>query len=181
MLDFLNLKKMISQLNNERSKLLNRLEDLKKEREGLEHDPMCKEDLINACGDMVDKAALQGLSDLKHSLPGIANRPMNDFSGHQPHMLKGFGGEAINLNVLCFILNDAIKDGIRRAIETGDYVDDKKAGPLKKDRLTRIASVDAEIEKIEKNLTVLDNQADSAGLRPNLFSVSGEKEIRKRG
>ncbi|MCA9970649.1 MAG: hypothetical protein KC425_10565 [Anaerolineales bacterium] len=165
--DFLGLKKSIADIGSQAASLRDQLEAAKQEREEAAAAPVPRSELADALCQWVDKIGEQYPAHLVNAARDLRDNaerdPMN--RAMPPALLTvnpGGSDQAIRPAVLCYLLNDAIKDGMRRAADEMPYP--APEGLPRAERLKKLEALDKKIAKLEGELLDLLREADAAGV-----------------
>jgi hypothetical protein len=174
MFDFLKIKQTIASLAGELKKLRAEREALLQKREELEGAPACKSDLLRVLDDWVDRQGASFPAKLEAGVNyyrrhPLATLPESSKAPTTPMAIltacadpNGIATLASVEASLFYLLGDAIKKGMRAAIETWDFT---AAGPPRTERLATIAAIDVRIDGLDKAEQELISQAEASGLK----------------
>ena len=165
--DFLGLKKSIADIGVQAHTLRADLEAAKRERDEIAAAPVPRSELADVLCQWVDKLGEQYPAHLvnaaRHLRDDAERDPMD--RAIPPALLTanpGGSDQVIRPAALCYLLNDAIKDGMRRAAADMPYP--AAEGLPRAERQKKLEALDKRIAKLEGELMELHRQADAAGI-----------------
>lgn len=166
--DFLGLKKSIADIGVQAHTLRADLEAAKRERDEIAAAPVPRSELADVLCQWVDKIGDEYPASLANAVRHLRDDaeadPMTRISAPALLTCSGAGSDqVIRPAVLCYLLNDAIKDGMRRAVEEMPYP--AAEGLPRAERLKKLEALDKRIAKLEDDLLELHRQADAAGIK----------------
>lgn len=168
--DFLSLKKSVNAFAGQIKTLSRQIEQLKRERENIVTAPPALQDVVGAYERELDarrKSFRDGLArkiDYFQGQPGQLENPLPLGSSsllalaHENYSIAPF---QVLENGLAVVLGDQILRALTIELEALDW---SKAGLPWAERRKRIADMDAQIERLEKELADLRTSAQEAGI-----------------
>ena len=165
--DFLGLKKSIADIGSQAASLRDQLEAAKREREEVAAAPVPRSELADVLCQWVDKIGDEYPANLVNAVRHLRDDaevdPMTRIGAPALLTCSGAGSDqVIRPAVLCYLLNDAIKDGMRRAADEMPYP--APEGLPRAERLKKLEALDKKIAKLEGELLDLLREADAAGV-----------------
>ncbi len=170
LLDFLTLKKSVSAFAGQIRGISQRIEELKREREDIATAPPAFQDVVDAYARELDarresfRAGLAQKIGYFHGQPGQMEKPLP--LGKSP--LLGLADENYSVapvhvleNGLAVVLGDQILNALTAELKSLDW---SKAGLPWTERRKRMAEMDAQITRYEKELAELRAAAQEAGI-----------------
>lgn len=163
-------KSAVKKITSEVARLESELEDALRQREDLLTSRLPRDEIADSLCDWVDGNRKRGLQALDKCLSITAASPMGfinrNLEGQELHILTAntaWGGESLTQTATLAILGDAVKAGIRKAVDDID-LGDRPVGPPMPERKRRIAALDEKIESLSKELADLRDTARESGL-----------------
>ncbi len=159
---FDSLKKQLTALGDERAKLLNQLEKARQRREDLLTLPLPLDEHIDKLFRQVDNFSTHFSEDLRRRTAHLENKPLEEINPMTSLITTGqtVGGQHLE-RMMCCLLTDQIKEGIKRTALTWDW---PLSGPPLAERKIELTKLDKTIADLESKLGDYDNAAEQMGI-----------------